>query len=362
MLGVPGKCLRIKINNFAETTNKKTSFTENYFQPLKNQDHPSSTNRDHIRKLALLTLDIEAKAISELKKFIGEDFIKSIEFISKIRGRVIVTGIGKSAIIGQKIVATFNSTGTPSSFMHASDAIHGDLGTIQKDDVVIIISKSGDTPEIKVLIPLLKNFGNKLIAIVGNEESFLATHSDFVLNTKVEKEACPNNLAPTSSTTAQLAMGDALAVCLLDIRGFSSKDFAKYHPGGALGKKLYLKVRDIYPNNASPKVKPGEDIKKVIVEISSNRLGAAAVVEKDKIVGVITDGDIRRMLLNKKSIEGIIAKDIMTKNPKSVDHDMMAVDALDLMKRNNISQLLITNKDRYVGIVHLHDLVKEGIL
>jgi arabinose-5-phosphate isomerase len=329
---------------------------------LKKQNPTLTSQKDHIKKLALLTLDIEAKAISELKKFIGEDFIKTIEFISKIKGRVIVTGIGKSAIIGQKIVATFNSTGTPSSFMHASDAIHGDLGTIQRDDVVIIISKSGDTPEIKVLIPLLKNFGNKLIAIVGNPSSFLATHSDYVLNTTVEKEACPNNLAPTSSTTAQLAMGDALAVCLLDIRGFSTKDFAKYHPGGALGKKLYLKVRDIYPNNASPRVTANEDIKNVIVEISSNRLGAAAVVDKDKLIGVITDGDIRRMLLTKKTIEGIVAKDIMTKNPKSVDVETMAVDALDLMKQTNISQLLITNKKKYVGIVHLHDLVKEGIL
>jgi arabinose-5-phosphate isomerase len=329
---------------------------------LKKQNPTLTSQKDHIKKLALLTLDIEAKAISQLKKFIGEDFIKTIEFISKIKGRVIVTGIGKSAIIGQKIVATFNSTGTPSSFMHASDAIHGDLGTIQRDDVVIIISKSGDTPEIKVLIPLLKNFGNKLIAIVGNPSSFLATHSDYVLNTTVEKEACPNNLAPTSSTTAQLAMGDALAVCLLDIRGFSTKDFAKYHPGGALGKKLYLKVRDIYPNNASPRVTANEDIKNVIVEISSNRLGAAAVVDKDKLIGVITDGDIRRMLLTKKTIEGIVAKDIMTKNPKSVDVETMAVDALDLMKQTNISQLLITNKKKYVGIVHLHDLVKEGIL
>ncbi len=319
-------------------------------------------NVKQIRNLALTTLDIEAQAIRGLKEYINDDFVQTVTFISKIKGRVIVTGIGKSAIIGQKIVATLNSTGTPSSFMHASDAIHGDLGTIQKDDAIICISKSGDTPEIKVLVPLIKNFGNKLIAIVGNDKSYLALHSDFILNTRVEKEACPNNLAPTSSTTAQLAMGDALAVCLLDMKGFSSKDFAKYHPGGALGKKLYLKVKDIYPNNAAPKVSPDENIKKVIVEISSNRLGAAAVIKNNKILGVITDGDIRRMLLNQKSIEGIVAKDIMSLNPKTADKETMAVDALNTMKKHNISQLLITDKGKYAGIVHLHDLIKEGIL
>lgn len=319
-------------------------------------------NARQIKNLALSTLDTEAQAIRGLKDYINDDFTHTVEYISKIKGRVIVTGIGKSAIIGQKIVATLNSTGTPSSFMHASDAIHGDLGTIQKDDVVLCVSKSGDTPEIKVLVPLLKNFGNKLIAIVGNDKSYLALHSDYVLNTMVEKEACPNNLAPTSSTTAQLAMGDALAVCLLDMKGFSSKDFAKYHPGGALGKKLYLKVKDLYPNNSAPKVSPDEDVKKVIVEISSNRLGAAAVIKNNKILGVITDGDIRRMLLNKKSIDGIVAKDIMTLNPKTADKETMAVDALDTMKKYNISQLLITDKGKYAGIVHLHDLLKEGIL
>jgi arabinose-5-phosphate isomerase len=319
-------------------------------------------NSSHIKKLALSTLEIESEAVRSLRKFIDKDFVNTVQYISKIKGRVIVTGIGKSAIIGQKLVATFTSTGTPSVFMHASDAVHGDLGTIQQNDVVICISKSGDTPEIKILVPLLKNFGNKLIAIVGNVDSYLAKHSDFVLNTTVEKEACPNNLAPTTSTTAQLAMGDALAVCLLDYRGFSSKDFAKYHPGGALGKKLYLKVKDIYPNNAAPKVKPEEDIKKVIVEISSNRLGAVAVIAKDKLTGVITDGDIRRMLLKNKSIEGIKAKDIMNLSPKTVPDDTMAVDALHLMKKHNITQLLISNKGKYLGIVHLHDLLKEGII
>jgi arabinose-5-phosphate isomerase len=319
-------------------------------------------NSSHIKKLAIKTLEVEAEAVNHLKRFIDDAFVDTIHFISRLKGRVIVTGIGKSAIIGQKIVATLNSTGTPSIFMHASDAIHGDLGTIQKDDAVICISKSGDTPEIKVLIPLLKSFGNKLIAIVGNDSSYLAKHSDFVLNTWIEKEACPNNLAPTTSTTAQLAMGDALAVCLLDLKEFSSKDFAKYHPGGALGKKLYLKVKDLYPNNAVPKVAVNEDIKKVIVEISSNRLGVAAVIDKGTLVGVITDGDVRRMLLNKKSIDGLVARDIMNKKPKTAAKEMMAVDALDMMKKHNIMQLLITDKKKYIGVVHLHDLLREGIM
>ena len=312
--------------------------------------------------MAISTLEIEAEAVSQLKKFINDDFVGTVRFISKIKGRVVVTGIGKSAIIGQKIVATFNSTGTPSIFMHASDAIHGDLGAIQQNDAVICISKSGDTPEIKILVPLLKRFGNTLIAIVGNTDSFLAKHSEFVLNTSVVKEACPNNLAPTSSTTAQLAMGDALAVCLLDYKGFSEKDFAKYHPGGSLGKKLYLKVKDIYPMNASPRVSKEENIRKVIVEISSNRLGAAAVIDDEQIIGIITDGDIRRMLLNKKPIDGIKARDVMSHDPKTVPKETMAVEALDLMKRHNIMQLIITDKEKYVGMVHLHDLVREGII
>jgi len=319
-------------------------------------------NSSHIKNLALSTLEIEAEAVSQLKNYINDDFIQTVYLISKIKGRVIVTGIGKSAIIGQKLVATFNSTGTPSIFMHASDAIHGDLGTIQQNDVVICISKSGDTPELKILVPLLKNFGNKLIAIVGNTASYLANHSDFVLNTTVEREACPNNLAPTTSTTAQMAMSDALAVCLLDYKGFSTKDFAKYHPGGSLGKKLYLKVRDIYPNNTSPKVSPDENIIKVIVEISSNRLGAAAVIDKGNLSGIITDGDVRRMLLNKKPIDGLKARDIMNPDPKTVPKETMAVDALDLMKKYNISQLIITDKGKYAGMVHLHDLVREGII
>ena len=317
---------------------------------------------EKIKKLAIRTLEIESQAIAMLKKTIDDQFVACVNLLLKSKGRIVVTGIGKSAIIGQKIVATLNSTGSPSIFMHAADAIHGDLGIIQKDDVLMCISKSGDTPEIKVLIPLLKSWGNKLIGIVGNTNSYLAKHCDLMLDTSVTEEACPNNLAPTSSTAAQMAMGDAIAVCLLDLRGFSAKDFAMYHPGGSLGKKLYLKVKDIYPNNAAPVVKPEDDIKKVIVEISSNRLGAAAVVSKGKILGIVTDGDLRRMLLTKKSLEGIKAKSIMNPNPKSSDKETMAVDALNLMKQYNISQLLITENGKYLGMIHLHDLIREGIL
>lgn len=314
-----------------------------------------------IKTLALNTLQTGANALMELKNFINEDFVETVKYIAELKGRVIVTGIGKSAIIAQKMVATLNSTGTPSIFMHAADAIHGDLGIIQKDDAIICISKSGESPEIKVLIPLLKSWGHKMVAITGNTQSYLAKNSDFVLNTYVEKEACPNNLAPTTSSTTQLAMCDALAVSLLDYKGFSSDDFARYHPGGSLGKKLYLTVKAIYPNNAAPKILPDEDIRKVIVEISSNRLGAAAVTEGEKIIGIITDGDIRRMLLNQPDFHQLKAADIMSKNPKSVDESTMAADALALMEKHNISQLLITANGNYVGMVHLHDLVKEGV-
>ena len=308
------------------------------------------------------TLQIEADSISQLKKFINDDFVASVRYLSTIKGRIIVTGIGKSAIIGQKIVATLNSTGSPSIFMHAADAIHGDLGIIQKDDAIVCISKSGDTPEIKILIPLLKSWGNKLIAIVGNTDSYLAKNSHLVLNTFVSKEACPNNLAPTSSTAAQLAMGDALAVCLLDQKGFTSKDFAKYHPGGALGKRLYLKVGDLYPNNAAPQVNIDEDIRKVIVEISSNRLGAVAVLKGNKLAGIITDGDIRRMLLNNQNFSNMTARSIMNTSPKISSKDQMAVDALSVMKEHNISQLIVAEKGKYIGMIHLHDLIREGII
>ncbi len=318
---------------------------------------------DKIIELAKHTIAIEADAVRGLQNYINTDFAACVQLIYESKGRVIVTGIGKSAIIAQKIVATFNSTGTPSVFMHAADAIHGDLGTIQQDDVVICISKSGNTPEIKVLVPLLKTGGNKLIALAGNTTSYLASQADYILNTFVEKEACPNNLAPTSSTTAQLAMGDALAVCLLDYRGFSSKDFAKYHPGGALGKKLYLKAGDIAVQNQKPQVKPDDSIKSVILEISSKRLGAAAVIDaNNELAGVITDGDLRRMLEKADSIITLKASDIMNKNPKKIEAEELAINAMQLLEKNNITQLIVTDKGRYMGFVHLHDLIKEGII
>ena len=278
------------------------------------------------------------------------------------KGRVIVTGIGKSANIATKIVATFNSTGTPAVFMHAADAIHGDLGNVLEDDVVICISKSGNTPEIKVLVPLIKNYGNKIIAITGNIASFLGENADFPLNTFVEKEACPNNLAPTTSTTAQLVMGDALAVCLLELKEFTSKDFAKYHPGGALGKRLYLRVSDLIKNNELPQVSENDSVVKVIVEISEKRLGVTAVIKNDKIIGIITDGDLRRMLSKTTEINNFTAKDIMGNNPKTISENAMAIEALDALENNSITQILVTDDtNRYAGVVHLHDLIKEGI-
>ena len=287
-------------------------------------------------------------------------FVSEASNVSK--RQVIITGIGKSAIIATKIVATLNSTGTPAVFMHAADAIHGDLGLILEDDVVICISKSGNTPEIKVLVPLIKNAKNKMIAITGNKDSFLGIQADYVLNAYVEKEACPNNLAPTTSTTAQLVIGDALAVCLLDIRGFSSRDFAKYHPGGALGKKLYLRVQDLSSVNEKPQVAPDTNVKQVIIEISEKMLGVTAVVENNKIVGIITDGDLRRMLTKVDDFSKLTAKDIMGSNPKRIDEHAMAVDAMELMETNGISQLLVENNGKYAGVVHLHDLIKEGII
>lgn len=277
-------------------------------------------------------------------------------------GRVVITGIGKSAIIASKIVATLNSTGTPAIFMHAADAIHGDLGTIQKNDVVICISKSGNTPEIKMLVPLIKQGNNRLIGMCGNLDSFLAENADFVLNTFVQKEACPNNLAPTTSTTAQLVMGDAMAICLLELRGFSSQDFAKYHPGGTLGKKLYLRVSDIVGNNLKPQVGIDADVKQVIIEISEKMLGVTAVLNKDKIVGIVTDGDLRRMLNKYENINGLKAKDIMTTNPKTIGADVLAIKALKEMRSFGVSQLLALNGEEYVGVVHLHNLINEGIL
>ena len=315
-----------------------------------------------ILALARKTIDIESRSIVDLKKQIDSDFVEVVKKVVASKGRVVISGIGKSAIIANKMVATFNSTGTPSLFMHAADAIHGDLGMIQKNDIVILISNSGTTPEIKVLAPLIKNGGNILVAMVGKKNSDLARYSDFILNTAVKQEACPHNLAPTSSTTAQLAMGDALAVCLLEARGFTSKDFAKYHPGGALGKKLYLKVSDLWSNNPKPIVSPNTPITDVILEITSKRLGCTAVVEKNKLVGIITDGDLRRMMQQKGKFETLTAKDIMNKKPKQIESETMAVEALAVMKSFNITQLVVTEKKRFVGFIHLHDLLKEGII
>ncbi|MCB0403096.1 MAG: KpsF/GutQ family sugar-phosphate isomerase [Flavobacteriales bacterium] len=317
---------------------------------------------EEIKHIALKTIAIEAESVQGLSRFIDSDFVNSVELILASKGRVVISGIGKSANIAQKIVATLNSTGTPSLFMHAADAIHGDLGNILPDDVVICISKSGDTPEIKSLIPLIRNFGNPIIAITGNDQSFLAKQATYTLNTQVEKEACPNNLAPTSSTTAQLVMGDALAVCLLESRGFDSSDFAKFHPGGALGKKLYLKVSDIYPHNEKPEVHPDTSLKDVIVEISSKRLGVTAVTENGNLEGIITDGDLRRMLESGKEIGQLSAGDIMTRSPKTIESDILATKAMQLMQANNITQLIVCDQGTYQGVIHLHDLLKEGIV
>jgi len=319
-------------------------------------------NPKTIKQIAISTIVKESEAISALTNSINDAFVKCVELIYHSKGRVIVTGIGKSAIIGSKMVATFNSTGTPSVFMHAADAIHGDLGTIQKEDIVICLSKSGNTPEIKILVPLLKLHGSSLIAFVGNRSSYLATHADYIIDASVVEEACPNNLAPTSSTTAQLVLGDALAVCLLECRGFTKSDFAKFHPGGVLGKELYMIVSDLYMNNQVSKVNMNDPVKNVILEISSSRLGATAVLDGKKLAGVITDGDLRRMLEKNTDFNQFTAKDIMTTNPKTIEPEMLVVDALNIMRKNNITQLLVLKKGKYLGIIHLHDILKEGII
>jgi len=319
-------------------------------------------DKNSLRSIANSTIKDEANAISNLQASVDEDFLTSVDRIIHSQGRVIVTGIGKSAIIGQKIVATMNSTGTPAAFMHAADAIHGDLGTIRKEDIVICLSKSGETPEIRILVPLLKEYGSLLIAMVGNRESFLARHADLIIDTTVPKEACPNNLAPTSSTTAQLVMGDALAVCLLEARGFTSDDFAKLHPGGALGKQLYLKVGDLYTGNEAPRVQVQDDIRKVIIEISSSRLGATAVLRGENLEGIITDGDLRRMLERNPDYSNLTAGEIMSKNPRTVSPEMLVVNALNLMRKNNITQLLVVENEEYKGVIHLHDILREGII
>ncbi|MBX2901189.1 MAG: KpsF/GutQ family sugar-phosphate isomerase [Cyclobacteriaceae bacterium] len=317
----------------------------------------------NIQQIAKAVLINEAKAVENLTNYIGNDFETCVREILQNKGRVVLTGIGKSAIIANKIVATLNSTGTPAVFMHAADAIHGDLGMIQKEDIVICLSKSGNTPEIKVLVPLLKRRGSKLVALVSNTNSYLAQQADFVLNATIAEEACPNNLAPTTSTTAHLALGDALAVCLLELRNFSSEDFALFHPGGALGKQLYLKVADVIVSNQLPLVKPTTTLRDVILEISSKRLGATAVVDEARtLLGIITDGDLRRMLQNETNIAGIQAADIMTRAPKIIDKHEFAAKALQMMQENSISQLVVTEGTQVAGFIHLHDLLKEGIV
>jgi arabinose-5-phosphate isomerase len=317
----------------------------------------------NIKKIARDVLINESAAIEKLTHFIDDSFEACVQEIYSAKGRVVITGIGKSAIIANKIVATLNSTGTPALFMHAADAIHGDLGMIQHDDIVICISKSGNTPEIKVLVPLLKRRGSKLVALVSNVDSYLAKQADFVLNATIGEEACPNNLAPTTSTTAHLALGDALAVCLLSLRNFSSEDFAQYHPGGALGKQLYLKVADVFVHNQLPIVSPDALLKDVILEISGKRLGCTAVATPDKkLLGIITDGDLRRMLQKNADISNVKAEEIMSRNPKRIDKDEFAVKALHMMQEASITQLVVTEGESVLGFIHLHDLLKEGII
>lgn len=323
----------------------------------------STLMENNIIDIAKQTIEQEARSINELANFINEDFEKAVSLLHNCKGRFVISGIGKSAIIAQKIVASLNSTGTPSLFLHAADAIHGDIGMVQKDDIVMIISKSGDSPEIKVLVPLIKNFKNTLIAMCGNMQSYLARCADLILNTTVSEESSPNNLAPTSSTTAQMVMGDALTVCLMHVRGFSSEDFAKYHPGGALGKKLYLRVSELFIINEKPSVNADSLLKEVIIEITKKRLGVTVVLDKEqKLLGIITDGDLRRMLEKDLYHAGVMAKDIMTINPKTIESNELAVTALDIMRKNNITQLVVTRDSVYAGIIHLHDLVREGII
>ena len=320
-------------------------------------------NKQEIIASAVRTVQIEANALQNLVKYIDDEFVRAVDLIRNAKGRVIITGIGKSANVAGKIVATFNSTGTPAVFMHASDAIHGDLGIIQKQDVVLMLSKSGNTPEIKVLIPLIKDFGNPIIGMTAEAESYLAKNADCLLLTPLEKEACPNNLAPTTSTTLQMVMGDALAVALLETKGFNERDFARYHPGGTLGKKLYLRVADIITNNEKPVSQPGDLIKDVIIEITKKRLGATAILEGDELLGIITDGDVRRMLQNNVDISTTHASEVMTRKPKTIPSNTLAVNALKKMKENNISQLIVMDENgQYQGMIHLHDLLKEGII
>lgn len=315
-----------------------------------------------IKESALRTIAMEAQAIKNLGTLLNDQFENAIFALSNCKGRIVLSGIGKSAVIAQKIVATLNSTGSPATFLHAADAIHGDIGMVQQEDIIIIISKSGESPEIKILVPLIKNFGNKLIAVVGNTSSYLAKKADFIIDTTVDQEACPNNLAPTTSTTAQMVIGDAIAICLMEQKGFNVADFAKLHPGGALGKKLYLRVSDLFVDNEKPQVGAEQSLKEVIVEMTKKRLGVTAVIDKEgALLGIITDGDLRRML-EKNGLDFIQAKDIMTKHPKTITPNEMAVNALDIMRQNEIVHLVVVENKKYLGIIHLHDLVKEGLI
>ena len=317
---------------------------------------------EKILESARKTILSESQSVAKLAHLLDNSFAQAVQLIFDCKTRLIVTGIGKSAIIAQKIVASMNSTGTPALFLHASEAIHGDLGMVQDNDVIICISKSGNSPEIKTLVPLLTRFGNKLIAITGNMSSFLAKNSHLVLDTTVDSESCPNNLAPTDSTTAQLVMGDALTVCLIEMRNFQPEDFAKFHPGGALGKKLLLKVADMVENSLKPMVTPEANIKKVIFEISEKRLGVTAVIDNEKVIGIITDGDIRRMLNENETFSHLTARDIMTKNPKLIQSNDMVIDAFQVLEDFKITQLVVVDNGIYIGVLHLHDILKEGII
>ena len=316
---------------------------------------------EEIIQLATQIIDNELNAIDGLKARLDDDFVRTVDLMLENKGNLVFSGIGKSAIIAQKIVATMNSTGTTAVFMHAADAIHGDLGIVREGDIVVILSKSGETPEIKMLVPLIKLRGNKIVAMVGNRQSYLALQADFILDVTVDEEAIPGSLAPTSSTTAQLVMGDALALILMRCRGFSTSDFAKFHPGGALGKQLYLRVKDLYVRNERPEVGPNDSLTQVIIEMTGKRLGATVVTEIGQLLGIITDGDLRRMLLKYPDIEQVKAAQIMTSNPKTIDEEALVVDALHKMRENSITQLPVVHNDKYLGIIHLHDILKEGI-
>lgn len=333
------------------------------FSAAANKRNVIMKTNDEITAIAADVIEQEAATVANLKNMIDSNFAEAVSTIFKSRGRLVVTGIGKSAIIAQKIVATMNSTGTPALFMHAADAIHGDLGMIQDNDIVMLLSRSGNTPEIKVLVPILKMRGNRMIAMVSDTQSYLAQHADIIINAYAAHEACPNNLAPTSSTTAQLVMGDAMAIALLECRGFSPSDFAKYHPGGALGKKLYMRVSDLYVNNEKPQVASTDNIKQVIMEMTSKRLGATAVLNADgDMVGIITDGDLRRMLMSGRDVANLTAADIMSVKPKTIDENAMAVNAFHLMEQNHITQLIVLKDGRYAGVIHIHDILQEGIV